>query len=76
MKNKCPDDEEIEPTKQIINLFNIKNGEVLGQPEFKSDVILLACAFEKLIKVSIKEFDINPLYCVTLPGYTWQCGLK
>ena len=32
--------------------------------------------FEKFIKVSVGEFEINPLYCVTLPGYTWQCGLK
>ena len=32
--------------------------------------------FEKFIKISVIEFDINPLYCVSLPGYTWQCGLK
>ena len=32
--------------------------------------------FEKFIKVSINEFDIRLLYCVSLPGYTWQCGLK
>ena len=32
--------------------------------------------FEKFINVSVNEFDINPLYCVSLPGYTWQCGLK
>ena len=32
--------------------------------------------FEKLIKVSVNEFGINRLYCVNLPGYTWQCGLK
>ena len=32
--------------------------------------------FEKFIKVSVNEFGINPLYCVSLPGYTWQCGLK
>ena len=31
---------------------------------------------EKFIKVSINEFGINPLYCVSLPSYTWQCGLK
>ena len=42
----------------------------------KTDVILLADVFEKFIKVSIKEFGINPLYSVSLPGYTWQCGLK
>ena len=37
---------------------------------------MLACVFEKFIKVSINEFDINPLYCVSQLGYTWQCGLK
>ena len=38
--------------------------------------MLLACVFEKIIKVSVNEYGINPLYCVNLPGYTWQCGLK
>ena len=37
---------------------------------------MLTCVFEKFIKVSINEFEINLLYCVSLPGYTWQCGLK
>ena len=37
---------------------------------------MLACVFEKFIKVSVNEFGINPLYCVSLPSYTWQCGLK
>ena len=32
--------------------------------------------FENFIKVPVNDFDINPLYCVILPGYTWQCGLK
>ena len=76
LKNKCPDDDEIERTMNIIEKFNIKNGEVLTQIYLKSDVLLLACVFEKFIKVSINEFKINPLYCVSLPGYTWQCGLK
>ena len=42
----------------------------------KSDVLLLACVFEKFIKVSVNEFGFNPLHCVNLPGHTWQCGLK
>ena len=37
---------------------------------------MLTCVFEKFIKVSVHEFGINPLYCVSLPRYTWQCGLK
>ena len=60
----------------IIKRFIIKNGEELTEIYLKSDVLLLACVFEKFIKVSVNEFGINPLYCVSLPGYTWQCGLK
>ena len=57
-------------------MFNIKNGEELTEINLKSDVVLFTCVFEKFIKVSVNEFGINPLYCVSLPGYTWQCGLK
>ena len=76
LKNKCPDDREIQRTKEIIEIFNIKNGKELTELYLKSDVILLADVFEKFIKVSVNEFDINPLYCVSLQGYTWLCGLK
>ena len=60
----------------IIKKFNIKNGEELTQLYLKSDVLLLACVFEIFIKVSVDEYDFNLLYCVSLPGYTWPCGLK
>ena len=70
LKNNCPNGKEIERTKEIIELFNFKNGEELTQLFLKSDVLLLTCVFEKYIKVSINEFDINPLFCVSLPGYT------
>ena len=76
LKNGYPDDKEIDRTMDIINKFNIKNGEELTEIYLESDVLLLACIFEKFIKVSVNEFGINPLYCVSLPGYTWQCGLK
>ena len=76
LKNKCPDDEEIERTMNIIDKFNNKNGKELTELYLKSDVLLLTCVFDKFLKVSINEFEINPLYCVSLPGYTWQCGLK
>ena len=76
LKNKCPDDEEMERTEEIIKKFDIKNGEELTEIFLKSDFLILACVFEKFIKTSINEFGINPLYCVSLPGYTWECGLK
>ena len=76
LKNKCPDYEEIQRTKEIIEIFNIKNGKELTEIYLKSDVILLADVFEKFIKISIEEYGINPLYFVSLPGYTWLCGMK
>ena len=54
----------------------MKSGEELKEIFFKSDVLLLACVFEEFIKVSVNELGINPLYCVSVPGYTWECGLK
>ena len=76
LKNKCPDEKEIDRTREIIKKFNIKNGKELTELYLKSDLILLADVFEKFIKISVEEYVINPLYCVSLPGYTWQCGLK
>ena len=54
LKNKCPDDEETERTKEVIKIFDIKNGEELTEICLKSDVLLLACVFEKFIK-SIRQ---------------------
>ena len=76
LENDYLDDEETQRTMDIFKKFNIKNGEELTEIYLKSDVSLLACVLEKFIKVSVNEFDVNPLYCVSLPGYTWQCGLK
>ena len=59
---------QIDRTKEVIKKFNIRTGEELTQLYLKSDVLFLACVFEKMYKVSINEFDINPLYCVSLPG--------
>ena len=56
-------------------MFIIKNGEELTERNLKSDVLLLACVFENFIKISVNQYGINSLYCVKLPGYTWQCGL-
>ena len=75
IKIDYPSNEEIERTKEITKLFNIKNGGKLTRLYLKSDVFLLTCVFEKFSSVSIKEFDIN-LMSVTLFGYTWPCRLK
>ena len=64
IKNDYHSYEVIERTKEIIKLFNIKNGEELIQIYLKSDVLLLTCAFEKIIKVSVNEFIL--IHCIVL----------
>ena len=76
LKNIYHDYNEIERTKGFSKLFNIKIGEELTRLYLKSDVFLLTCVFEKFIKVSINEFGIIFLYCASLLGYTWECGLR
>ena len=76
LKNKCPDDEEYEEQVKFIKILYNKNGEDITKLYLKSEVILLADIFEKFIKISIEEYGINPLYCVSLHGYSWQCGMK
>ena len=56
-------------------MFDIKNGEELTKWYCKSDVVFLADVLEKFVKVSTAEYGLNPLYCVSLPGYTYQCAL-
>ena len=76
LKNDYPNDIEIERTKENIKKLIVENAKELTQLYLKSDVLLLTCVFEIFLKVSVNEFGINPLYCSSLPGHTWQCGLK
>ena len=76
MRKGYPQDSEIQRTNEIIETFKIKTGKELTELYLKTDVVLLADMFEKFIKVSLNDFKINPLYCVSLPAYTWECGLK
>ena len=40
------------------------------------DVFLLADVFENFIEKCMKYYKINPLYCYSLPGYTWKACFK
>ena len=76
LKNGCPSNETLEIKKENLEKFNIEIGEKLTQLYSKNDVFSTTDIFEKFVKTSFKEFDIILLYCVSLPGYTWQSGLK
>ena len=76
LKNKCPDDSEIERTKQVIEIFGVKNVEEKTRLYMKAGIILLADIFEKKIKISTEEYGIDRLNCVSVCSYTLQCVLK
>ena len=40
------------------------------------DVLQLAEVFENFVEKATLEYNINPLYSYSLPGYTWKAGLK
>ena len=72
-KNKCPDDEEIQRTKKIIEVFDIKSGDELTKLYIKSDVNILTDVLmflKKLSKNLLKNMELIPyivgLYLVTL----------
>ena len=76
LKNKCLGDEEIQRTKEIITRIDIKNGEDLTQLCLNSDVFLLADVFKKVFRISIEDYGNTSLNFVSLPVYTWRCGLN
>ena len=76
IKIKYADDEEKARTKEDIKTFDIKDGEQITEFFCRSDVFLLADVIGKFVKVSIEEYGLNPLYCVSLPGYRYLCSLK
>ena len=55
---------KIENDGELIQLYN------------RADVILLADTFEKFINIIKKEFKTNPMYKISLPGYTWNVGIR
>ena len=75
IKNDYPNDDEIERTLKFKELFNIKIGRDLPKLYLESDIILLTCVFEKIIKVSVEEIDINPLYYLAMRFEIYWCIL-
>ena len=68
----------MERTNESIKLLFIKIEEELPKLYLKSVVILLEffLVFEEYFKVSQKDLDKNLIYCVSLLGFTWQCGMN
>ena len=71
-----PCDDDIKRTQQLIDKCNITTPQQLTMLYLKMDVLQLADVFENFLESSTREYNINPLYSYSLPGYTWKAGLK
>ena len=76
LKDSKPSNEEIYRTFDIIKKYKVKTFGDLTDSYLKIDFDLLTDVFENFIEFSLKEFGIHPLYCYSLPGFTWLWGLK
>ena len=76
LTHSYPCDDDIKRTQQIIDKYNITTPQQLTMLYLKMDVLQLADVFENFVQSSTREYNFNPLYSYSLPGYTWKAGLK
>ena len=67
------------PTQEEVDNFNIENshktGKYLTIEYLQNDVEILDYCMNEYVKLSMKEFKLNPLHYVSLPGYSFDCWL-
>ena len=72
LHNKLPTQEEVD----IVNNENShKTGKDLTIEYLQNDVEKLDYCMDEYVKLSMKEFKLNPLHYVSLPGYSFDCWL-
>ena len=72
LHNKLPTQEEVD----ILNKDNRhKTGKDLTTEYLQNVVEILDYCMNEYVKLSMKEFKLNPLHYVSLPGYSFDCWL-
>ena len=76
LKRETITKDEYKHAQRVWEHYNCKTLLDYHNLYLKSDVLILADAFEKFRKFFLKHHEIDPCYCYSAPGLTWQCGLK
>ena len=67
------------PTQEEVDNFNNENSHKIDKDltieYLQNDVEILDCCMNEYVKLSMKEFKLNPLQYVSLPGYSFDCWL-
>jgi hypothetical protein len=69
-------EKEYKHAQNVWRTYKCKNLLDYHNLYLKTDVLILADAFEKFRKFFLENHQIDPCYCYSAPGLTWQCGLK
>ena len=62
--------------KSICEDFEIKNWEEYYDLYIRSDVLLLAGAFQHFRRMCLKIYELDPTKFLSAPGLAWQVALK
>ena len=76
LKGKSITEDEYEHAQNVWNAFGCKTLIDYHNLYLKADVLILADAFEKFRDFFLTNHQIDPAYCYSAPGLTWQCGFK
>ena len=67
------------PTREEVDNFNNENSHKTGRDltiqYLQNDVQILDYYMNEYVNLSMKEFKLNPLHYVSLPGYSFDCWL-
>ena len=67
------------PTQEEVDNFNNENSHKTSKDltieYLQNDVEILDYCMNEYVKLSMKEFKLNPLHYVSLPGYSFDCWL-
>ena len=67
--------EDYERGKEVFNKY-CKNMKDYHDLYLRTDVYILADVFEKFRRTSHATYGIDPVWYISLPSYTWDCGMK
>lgn len=69
-------EEEYQKAQKVWDLFGCKTLRDYHNLYLQIDVLILADVFEKFRGFFVSHHNIDPCYCYSAPGLTWQCGLR
>ena len=76
LKDSGISEEEYQRANSVCNTFKMNTLEDYHDLYLKTDVLLLADAFEKFIKTCLNYYELDPCHYFGAPGLSWDVMLK